>query len=123
MKHSNKKTSPHKGVAKYYGRWKAIHFHKGQRKSLGIFDTEEEAKKAYDDFVRNWQEPKPIPFKKRHLCACCFIEVVDEFLNLKDPDRYIIVNKSKAYFCGEDCLEFYVSDPLTNKVYKARGRL
>jgi len=122
------KASKYEGVVKYYDRWKCRYIMKdGSRRSLGVFETQEEAYAAYCHF-KKFMEKNPDyddtkGKKKTELCSCCYIQVTDDFFNLKKPDLYILVNKQKAYFCDEECKAYYLRHPLVNRIYKVKGQL
>lgn len=47
-KHAKNNKSLYKGVWKYFERWRACIMYNGKHISLGYFDTQEQAAKAYD---------------------------------------------------------------------------
>jgi len=122
------KASKYEGVVKYYDRWKCRYIMKdGSRRSLGVFETQEEAYAAYCHF-KKFMEKNPDHDdtrgkKKKHLCACCYIEVTDDFFNLKNPNLFIFVNKQKAYFCSDECKWYYLKEPLIKRKYMAIGEI
>ncbi len=111
-------SSKYRGVIKVGDRWRSRVFKDGRRQSLGLYDTELEAYQAYLDFKDD--QEKALPTNRSswnlrnvspELCGSCCDVVTDKNLNLLNPDKFILVNQKKVYFCTDKCMRYYISQP------------